>query len=206
MNQVEEWNKLAIANTEIAIVSSMYEAVLKSSEHIETFSTWVLVSTAAVASFFLANAEGIVPYIGNNEFRICGLFLLISCLFGLFEKVFALRCKIALRASKAVKKTFNAHIKKYELEERKIIESAEIIGASIKTGIDFNRILESFLEPFPFWVKWLSKKHLEKHAENPQISYLSPIKSLNGQGITAFFQVISFMGFFGLAFVFASKL
>ena len=149
MNQVEEWNKLAIENTEIAIVSSMYEAVLKSSEHIETFSTWVLVSTAAVASFFLANAEKIVPYIGNKEFRICGLFLLASCLLGLLSKISALRCKIALEASNAVKKTFIEHIEKYELEEQKIIESAKIIGTSIKTGINLNRILQSFLAPFP---------------------------------------------------------
>ena len=94
---LREWNRLARENTENAVVSSMFEAALKASEPVETFSAWLLVEAASVASFFIANAENLIPFISRSGFVICGVFLCISCIFGLFSKVFALRCKSGSR-------------------------------------------------------------------------------------------------------------
>jgi len=58
---LHEWNRLARENAENAIVSSMFESVFKASEPIDTFSTWLLVGTAAVASFMITNAEKAKP-------------------------------------------------------------------------------------------------------------------------------------------------
>lgn len=57
-----EWNRLARENTKNAIVSSMFEAAMKSSDYIETFITWLLVAAAAVASFLIGNAEKLIPF------------------------------------------------------------------------------------------------------------------------------------------------
>ena len=81
---LREWNSLARENTENAVVSSMLEAALTASEPVETFSTWLLVATAAVASFLIANAETLMPFISRAGFVTCGVFLCVSCIFGLF--------------------------------------------------------------------------------------------------------------------------
>src|SRR5215210_7375453 len=101
---LREWSRLARQNTESAIVSSMFEAGFKASEPIETFSTWLLVGTAAVASFLITNADKLVPFIGQAGFLSCGALLSFSCLFGLVSKMFALRCKIQIEAGSAARK------------------------------------------------------------------------------------------------------
>jgi hypothetical protein len=115
-----EWNRLARENTENAVVSSMFEAMLKASEPIETFSTWLLLATAAVGSFLIANAEKLLPYISKAGFVTCGVFLCVSCVLGLLSKIFAVRCKIGVETGAGVKKTFGEHLSNYKIEEEKI--------------------------------------------------------------------------------------
>lgn len=63
---LKEWNRLARKNTENAIVSSMFEATAKSSEPMERFSSWLLVGTAAIASFLIANSDKLLPLISKE--------------------------------------------------------------------------------------------------------------------------------------------
>jgi hypothetical protein len=110
---LHEWNRLARQNAENAIVSSMFEASFNASEPIETFSTWLLVGTAAVAAFFVTNADKLIPFIKHAGFLTCGMFLCFSCLFGFISRIFALRCKIQIATGSAVRKTFSEHFLKY---------------------------------------------------------------------------------------------
>ena len=114
---LREWNRLARENAENAIVASMFEAASMAREPIETFSTWLLVGTAAVASFFIANAEKAVPIISQSGYLVCGAFLCLSCIFGLLSKMYALTCKIGSDVSSAVKKTFLEQLEKHKEEE-----------------------------------------------------------------------------------------
>lgn len=203
---LQEWNRLARENTENAIVSSMFEAAAKASEPIDTFTTWLLVAAAAVASFFIGNAEKLLPIITQTGFITCGVFLCLSCIFGLLSKVFALRCKVAAETGAAVRKTFAEHLAAYQIEEEKIQEGASFWGIDLQTGIRIERILKEFLAPMPWWVRWLAKRYFAKHANNPQIGYISHIKSLHAQGVHAFLQAMSFLGFLGSGFIFAAPI
>jgi hypothetical protein len=201
-----EWNRLARENTENAIVSSMFDAASKACEPIETFTTWLLVATAAVASFFIVNADKLLPIIKQSGFITCGVFLCLSCVFGLMSKMFALRCKVGFETSAAVRKTFTEHLVKYEEEEKQIQQSAKFWGITLETGIRMERVLSEFLSPLPRWVGWLALRQLRKNAGNPQVGYLQQIKSLNAQGLSAFLQGLFFLGFLGSGFVFAAAI
>ena len=201
---LREWNDLARENTENAVVSSMFEAALKASAPIETFSTWLLVATAAVASFLIANAEKLIPLVTRPGFVICGAFLFVSCIFGLFSKVLSVRCKVGIETGNAVRKTFAEHLAKYQAEELKIQEDAVFWGIDLQSGIRIERVLEEFLRPFPSWVRWTMGRYLKKHAGNPQIAYLSPIRSLYVQGVAALLQSLCFVGFLGTGLIFAA--
>jgi hypothetical protein len=201
---LHEWNRLARENTENAVVSSMFEATLKASEPIETFSAWLLIATAAVASFLIANVDKLLPYISKAGFVTCGVFLCLSCFFGLLSKIFAVRCKIGVETGVAVRKTFGEHLLAYKHEEEKIKKNAEFWGINLQSGIRIERILHEFLLPFPKWVKWFADRHFKKHAGNPQIGYVSQIKNLQCQGFAAFIQAFLFLGFLGAGFIFAA--
>jgi hypothetical protein len=203
---LHEWNRLARENAENAIVSSMFDAALKSSEHISSFCNWLLLATATVASFVLANSDKVISLIGKTGFIVAGVLLCLSCIFGLVSTVFALRCKIGIDTSVATNMTFDQHLSKYEEEESKILENAAFWGITLQTGIRTQRVLEEFLKPFPFWVRWLARRHFDKHANNPQIAHVSQIASLNVQGMSAFIQAICFITFFVAAFIFAASI
>lgn len=203
---LKEWNRLARENAENAIVSSMFEAATGSSPAIEQFSTWLLVGTAAVASFFIGNADKLVPLISTTGFLVCGAFICVSCIAGLISKMYALRCKIGAEMNTAVQETFAEHLAMYEEEEKKIKEGAEFLGISLETGIRIERVLSEFYSPQPKYVAWIAKKVLKKHEGNPQIAYIPLIRALNKQGVFAFFQALLFLGFLVSGFIYASAI
>lgn len=196
-----EWNRLARVNTENAIVSSMFEAASKASEPLEKFSTWLLVGTAAVASFLIANSDKLVPLLGTRGFGACGALLCLSCLFGLTSRVIGLRAQIGKETGEAVRKTFAEHLAKYEEEEKKIRQGAEFWGIDLQTGIRIDRVLSEFYKPFPRWISMLAKRQLKKHAGNPQVGYIVLINSLNWQGYFAAGQAIAFLAFLMVGFI-----
>lgn len=181
---LREWNRLARENAENAIVSSMFEAAFKASEPIETFSTWLLVGTAAVASFFITNADKLLPFIGRKGFLICGAFLSCASLFGLVSRLYALRCKIQIETGAAVRKTFAEHLARHQ-EEVKINDSAKTWGITLETGVRVDRLLREFFAPLPRWVAWLVNRSLKKDAGNPQTGYLPVVRGMQKQGIFA---------------------
>jgi hypothetical protein len=201
---LREWNRLARQNAENAIVSSMFEASFNASEPVETFSTWLLVGTAAVASFFIINADKLVPFIKHAGFLTCGFFLCFSCLFGLISRLFALRCKIQIETGAAVRKTFAEHLAKHQEEEKKIKEGAAAWGITLETGIRIERVLGEFFAPLPRWVTWLVNQQLKKYENNPQIGYIPAIKGLQSQGLSAAMQALFFLGFLVTGFIYAA--
>ena len=199
-----EWNRLARENAEHAIVSSMFEAGFKASAPLDSFSTWLLVGTAAVASFLVTNADKLVPIVNQKGFLTCGAFLCISCSFGLLSKMFALRCKIQMDAGAAVHKTFAEKLEAHKQEEEKIKQGASFWGITLETGIRLERVLALFYKPLPRWVSWLANRQLKKHAGDPQIGYYPVISALNRQGLFALLQALAFLGFLVAGFLFAA--
>jgi len=201
---LREWNRLARENAENAVVASMFEAASLAREPIETFSTWLLVGTAAVASFLITNAEKVLPLINQSGFFVCGAFLCLSCIFGLMSKMYALACKINSDASSAVNKTFLEQLGKHKEEEKKIKEGAEFWGITLETGIQLERIITEFYTPFPKIVAWLASRQLKKYAHNPQVNGILQIKTLNKQGMYGFLQSLTFLCFLISGFIFAA--
>ena len=179
-----EWSRLARENAENAMGSSMFEAGFKASEPIEVFSTWLLVGTATVASFFITSADKLLPFIKHAGF--------LSCLFGLISRIFALRCKIQMEAGNALRKTFAEHLAKYQAEEEEIQRSADALSITLETGIRLDRLLSEFLKPLPRWLSWIVNRQFKKNANNPQIGYLPVINGMQWQGMFAALQALPF--------------
>lgn len=145
---LREWNRLTRENTENSIVSSMFEATSKANEPIETFVTWLLVGTAAIASFLITNADKLVPLIKPNGFLACGAFLCVSCLFGLISKIYALRCKVAGDIGSAVRQAVATHLEKHKEEKERIKEGAEFWEITLETDIRLERVINEFFTPY----------------------------------------------------------
>lgn len=203
---LREWNRLARENTENAMVSSMFEAGSTASEPIESFSTWLLVGTAAIASFLITNADKILPLVGPGGFRVLGAFLCASCIFGLISRVYALRRKIGLAILRNVGTTFRQRLAEYEKEEEKIVEGAKFWGITLQTGVRMERVLSEFFAPLPKLVAWFASRQLRRNEGNPQIGHLPLVRNLTKQGLFASLQTITFLGFLIFGIVYASAI
>ena len=203
---LREWNRFAQQNAENAIVSSMFEAGFKAGEPIELFSTWLLAGTAAVSSFFISNADKLIPFIGKIGFIVCGAFLCTSCVLGLFSKIFALRCKIQISTGAAIRTAFAELLANHKKEEENINKNAEALGITLETGIRMDRVLSEFFKPLPRWVSWLAKRQLNKNAGNPQIGYLPVIQGMQWQSLFCALQAMAFLGFLVSGFAYASTI
>ncbi|HRN07976.1 MAG TPA: hypothetical protein PLM95_14190 [Ottowia sp.] len=204
IQSILEWNRLARENTENAIVSSMFEAGFQASESIEVFSAWLLVGTATIASFIIINAEKLAPFIGRQGFIVCGSLLCGSCLLGIVSRILALKCKIQIQTSSAVRKTFAEHLHKHVEEEKKIEGSVTMLGITVETGIRLDRILSEFFSPLPKWVQWLAQRQIKKYAKNPQAAFIPIVKSMQYQGLFAILQAIAFLAFLAAGFVYVA--
>jgi hypothetical protein len=200
---LREWNRLARENAENAIVSSMFEGAFRANEPIDKFATWLLIGAAAVASFLIANADALLPIINQRGFFVCGVFLCLSCVLGLLSKMYGLRCKVNIEVSDAIRKTSLEHFRKYEEEEEKIEQGAKHFGINLETGIRMDRVLSEFFAPLPKWVTWIGARQLKKYEGNPQVGYIPIVRTLHKQGVFAFLQALSFLGFLIAGFVFA---
>jgi hypothetical protein len=206
LESLNEWNKLSRENTENAIVSSMFEASSIAVAPIETFSTWLLVGAAAIASFQIGNADKLLPIIGSTGYLLAGLLLCASCVFGLLSKIFALRGTIGRQIGVAIKTTVFDHLRQHEENAAKIQAQAETLGITIETDIRMERVLHEFMAPLPWWARWAVARTLKRHAGSHQIEHISQIKNLNAQGVWAFLQSMAFLAFLLVGIIFAATI
>lgn len=198
---LKDWNRLARENAENEIVSSMFEILLATSEAIETFSTWLLVAAAGIASFLVTNVEKVAPFVQVSGFKALGAFLIASCVFGLVAKGFALWCRVGRESTPKTKEILVAHLTKHQEEQEKIRKGAEFWGITVETGIRLERVLQEFLKPAPFWIKLFTLRFLRKHQDNPQVGHLLALKTYNALGLFTFLQVLAFLGFLITGFI-----
>lgn len=201
---LREWNRLARENTENAMVSSMFDAATKSSAPMDQFSTWLLLGTAAVASFLITSSDKLIPLITKTGFLVCGAMLCLSCFFGLLAKIYALRCKVAVEVGATVKETFIQHLEAYEKEEEKIQEGASFWGINLETGVRMDRVLTEFYKPQPKIVTWLANRMLKKHEGSPQIGHIPLVSILNKQGLFTVIQALLLLAFLVTGFIYAA--
>lgn len=202
---VVKWNELARENAENAIVSSMFEAGFRSSKPIETFSTWLLVGTAAVAAFLITHAASIVPFISPNGFKTCGGFLLSSCLLGLIARIYGLIARIRIDVIAAIKDTLIDHLNAYSGEADEIKKSAALAGITLETGIRMDRVFDLFLIHMPLVVKWMTARTMNKYPKGPHMGYWLVVGTLHKQFTFTSLQVLAFFGFLVTGFYHVAK-
>lgn len=189
------WNRIARQNTENSLVASMFEAALRSTVPTDSFTTWLLAGTAALAAFYITNSDKILPILQRTGFRVCGLFLCASCTCGLISKILGLICKIQIDVNEAAKSSTAMHLSRHDEEEAKIKKGADFWGIRLRTHVRKERILNEFLIPIPEFFKSRVLKRIQQNGRKPNHHYHAMIKKLLWQSTFTFAQSILFLAF-----------
>ncbi|QLI80833.1 hypothetical protein HZU75_04405 [Chitinibacter fontanus] len=202
LEPLQTWNELNRKNTEDDVIKSMYEACAKSSEPVDLFVTWLLVGSAAVGSFWVVNSDKLVPYIGKTGFMWCGLFLCVSCFFGLLSKMYALQIKVRTEIISALNAVMQGRLDLHDQQEQKILEAARLHGVELETEIRVERIFSVFLSPLPAWLRNREIRKAAKNGLEPHAGHRPLLRFLAFQSFYLSLQSLGFFGFLCAGFIF----
>lgn len=198
-----EWNRLNKENAENAIASLMLRNLVSATHVFESYCTWLLAGTGATAALFVANVESVLPYLSAAGFKWCGLLLVTSGVCGIVSKYLSLQCQFSDLSNARLQPALQSIFDRFNVDSDKIEAQASARGVTLDTELDMGRVITKYARSFPRWVAWLLSRHLRKHAGNPQIGEVLPIKFFIWQGVFLFLQIVLFLFAIGVAVVFA---
>lgn len=194
-----EWNRLNKENAENAIVSAMHLRTLSHSSRFDKISTWLTAGTGITAGLMITNVSNILPHLGGHGFRVCGAFLALSALFGIAAKFKATWAQLGHDSNKAMTDSLKPILDHHSAEQSRIEQNAAQRQVAIETNINMDRVLREYLKPVPRWVAWLVFLRMRKHAGDPQIGYIYPIRAFYWQCVLTSLQAIFYVAFFLIA-------
>ncbi|MEB0108405.1 hypothetical protein [Pseudomonas sp. MH9.3] len=189
-DHLAEWNRLNIQNAENGLVSLIFENVIESTRFFDNYSTWLTVGTGAATALLLTNVGSILPFLTAAGFKLSGLFLVLSILFGVTSKFFAIQCQISDAQNESKTSRVQTALKHYFEEAGKIENAAEVEGRQMVTELNMERVFTTFLMPFPRWMRGFLLKKLIKSTSNPHVGYLIPLRFFRYQCTSTLLQVL----------------
>ena len=198
-----EWNRLNIQNAENGMVSVIFENIIESTRFFDNYSTWLTVGTGAAAALLLTNVGSILPYLTAAGFKMSGILLIFSLLFGVLSKFFAIQCQVADAQSESKTNRVGSVLKPFYDTVEKIEEAAAVQGRQLVTELSMERVLTTFFKPFPKLMRWFFLKRLIKGSSNPHIGYLIPLRFFRYQCTSMLFQLVFLFAGAGAAFLHA---
>lgn len=190
-----EWNRLNKENAEHGFVSSLYQSMSETTTTVDKFSMWLLAGTGATGALLITQIESVLPHLSQNGFKVCMGLLVISALCGFIAKFKSLRCEIQSTMQKRLTELAAPIFEKHEKEEEEIVKHADKRGIQLETEIEFSKIITEYSRPFPWWVKWLIARKVEKTAGDRQAGFHIAVKAYTSQLRWTFFQAILFIVF-----------
>ncbi|MCP4935094.1 MAG: hypothetical protein GY927_13035 [bacterium] len=190
-----EWNRLNRENAEHGFVSAIYLSTCETTAAVDRFSLWLLAGTGASGALLITQIQSVLPHLSSTGYKVCLGFLVLSAIFGFIAKYKALRCEIQVHSLTRLQALLAPIFEKHGEDEDQIEEFAKQREIQLETEIDIAKVLEEFSRPFPFWVKWLIARQVQKAAGDRQAGYHVAVRAYMSQVRYTFFQACLFLGF-----------
>jgi len=196
---IEDWKKIVEENAHANLIGSLAESLVSASPSIDKASTWAAAGTAAVAGLAISNMDGLISIYSAKEIKILIGLLAASLVFSLIQKYLSVACASALIVSNEVQMRFKHVLDEFEKHEASIEEMAKRNEMPVRAGIDFNKVLDSFFDLYPKWIKFIFKKMFSKSRTDRNYGHKIIVNFYVYQGLFAFFQFILMILFIAFA-------
>jgi hypothetical protein len=190
-----EWNRLNKENAEHGFVSALYQSMTETSPLVDKFSLWLLAGTGATGALLITQIKSVLPFLTQQGFKVCLVILVTSAVIGFVAKYFSLRCEIQSNVQSKFTELVKPVLDKHEKDEDTIQEYAEQRGIELQTDIDLASIMKEFSRPFPFWVKWLISRKIDKTSGDRQAGFHIAVKAYTSQLRWTLLQAVLFLVF-----------
>lgn len=201
-----EWNRLNKENAEQGFVSALYQSMTETSPLLDKFSMWLLAGTGATGALLITQIKSVLPFLSQQGFKYCLVILVVSSMVGFVAKYFSLRCEIQSNVQSKLIELVKPVLEKHDKDEDTIQEYAKQRGIELQTEIDLASIMTEFSRPFPFWVKWLIARKIQKTSSDRQAGFHIAVKAYMSQLRWTLLQASLFLAFLATAAWFANAI
>lgn len=189
------WATTTIHNSENKLAKGMLRSILDTSNLVDQFSTWLLAGAGATSVLLISNLESISKYVGSINYKFTLGLVCLAMVFGVLEKISALRITVYQAGEKAGFEIATAVMDEHQKIEIEIEGMAESHGISVKTNIDLERTFSIVMNAYPkIFHNYLKKIFLNSMSE-PMYGYNKSIRVYLWQTLFAFSEVLSFILF-----------
>jgi hypothetical protein len=198
-DQLLEWNRLNIENTEQAFASALYQSTSENTASLDKFSTWLLAGTGATSALLITQIKAVIPFLTATGFKVCLWVLAASAISGLLARYKALRCTLQLHLQQRIKELMDPVFQKHNADEEKIKDYALKRQVQINTEINLQKVIQEFLKPLPWWIKLAVKWKTKRVEDDRQASHRMAFIAYLHQVRWVFWQSILFLVFMLIA-------
>ena len=190
-----EWNRLNKENAAHGFVSALYQSMTETSPLVDKFSLWLLAGTGATGALLITQVNSVLPHLTQAGFKICLIILVVSAVVGFIAKYFSLRCEVQSNMQSKFSQLVKPVLDEHETDEEAIQEHAKQRGIELQTELDFTAIMTEYARPFPFWVKWLISRKVQKTAGDRQAGFHMAVNAYMSQLRWTLLQAVLFLVF-----------
>lgn len=194
-DSLDEWAAATIYNSENKLAKGMLRCVLETSSLVDNFSTWLLAGAGATSVLLISNLESISKYVGHINYKFTLGLVCLAMVFGVLEKIAALRITIYRASEKAGFEIASAVMEDHQMFENKIEGMAKPHGISVTTKIDIDRTFSIVINAYPRILHNYLKRIFSKAVNEPMYGYNKSIKIYFWQTLFALAEAISFVLF-----------
>ena len=172
-------------------------STLEISPAIDNYSTWLLAGCGAIAALMINNVKSIVPFLGENGFKLSVYFLACSVVFGLLQKYRSLCIKAFNDFSEKIIGGANSLNSLQQEAFQELYQEANQFGIQLETkpNVDLEKIRSEVSNLLPFFLKRKAMKNFDEGAKDFLHGWRKMIKSFKHQVVYFCLQLLLFIAF-----------
>ena len=191
-----EWKNTTVTNGERDMLKSFVHSTVSSSTTLDKFSSWIIGASGAIAALTLSNVDKLTQDIFTlTDVKIILIILTGSILCGLVEKILATTCSTYIEMIDMLERKILASAEKFNAQKEPIEKMAKDNQISINAEIDIIKVIQTYIDFSPFYLKWYIEKETNKSIQDPTYADKKIIRLYYRQYLWLSIQSLSFIGF-----------
>ena len=193
---IEDWRDIVVFNAHNDSLRAFSDATISASPDLDKASGWALATSGAIAGLLVSNADKIIGhYYQLENVKLMLLLLTVSILCGLAQKTLAVSCATHLSVSDAISLKIKDVLSLYSEHEKSIQDMIEKNNLDVSIDFDFKKVILSYANLSPFYIRWFVRKVTAKAFEDPEYSCRRILSVFYRQNIWLILQALAFILF-----------
>jgi hypothetical protein len=200
-NELESRGRQINKGCERDFIRISISSIIGTSPVIDSYSTWLLAGCGAIAALMISNVNSIVPFLGDNGFKVSIYILVCSVIAGLFQKYRSLCIQSFITITEKLISDSNSlnSIQQQAFQELHNEAKKYNIQLDVEPTINLEVIRQEYTNFTPFFLRKKSLLNFNKGAKDDLHGWRKMMKGFKHQVGYFILQFLFFLAFLAFA-------